>query len=266
MIRGAMATHVPWPTPAMDRALALFEPARRPAEPSFQAGYLDLLGEEYTSPRDPSQRAMESRLVPLIYERFWRPFLARMLMGAKSPGTHGEHRLVLDMLSLSHGEQVLDVACGPGNFTRDFALAVDDGLVVGIDVSGTMLALSARTAASANTAYIRADACTLPFRDESFDAICCFGALHLFKEPWRAIDELVRVLAPDGRVALLVVAAKLDPGRQLRMVQRVGPLLVGCRPFARNEIPQALRDRGLTDVEKRVAGLGQFLSARKHAP
>jgi ubiquinone/menaquinone biosynthesis C-methylase UbiE len=260
-----MASLAPSPNPALDRALALFEPDRRPAEPSVEAGYLDLLGADDAIQRHPNQRTMASRLVPPIYERFSRPLLGRILMGAKGPGMRGEHRIALEMLSIAGGAQVLDVACGPGNFTRDFAAAAGDGLVVGVDASKPMLAFAARSTEGANTAYVRCDAGSLPFHKESFDAICCFGALHLFKEPLRALDEIVRVLAPGGRVALLAVSSSLDHGRRLRRIQRIAKLLTGMGVFAREEIPQALRDRGLSDVEQRIAGMGQFVSAAKPA-
>ena len=49
---------------------------------------------------------------------------------------------------------MLDVACGPGNFTRAFAGAAGDGLVVGLDASRTMLAQAARERPEANPAHI----------------------------------------------------------------------------------------------------------------
>jgi SAM-dependent methyltransferase len=259
-----MASLASSPTSAMDRALALFDPARRAAEPIAEDGYLDLLGDEDVIQRHPNQRTMANRMVPPIYERFSRPLVGRLFMGAKGPGTRGEHRIALEMLSLSGGEQVLDVGCGPGNFTRDFAQAAPEGLVVGIDASKAMLAFGGRRTEGANTAYVRCDASSLPFRDESFDAICCFGALHLFAEPMRALDEIVRVLAPGGRVALLVLASPHPPGRRRRLVQRMALSVLCMRIFAREDLPQALGDRGLTDIEQRVIRYGQFVSARKH--
>ncbi len=203
-----MASLAPSPTSAMDRALELLEPARRPAEPAFQDGYLDLLGGEDAIQRHPNQRTMANRFVPPIYERFSRPLLGRFLMGVKAPGTRGEHRIALEMLALSDGARVLDVACGPGNFTRDFAAPVGDGgLVVGVDASRPMLAFAVQKTASANTAYLRCDACALPFRADSFDAICCFGALHLFKEPWRAVRR-ARPRARPGRARCAVDGAR----------------------------------------------------------
>ena len=53
-----------------------------------------------------------------------------------------------------------------------------------------------------NVAYIRGNAVELPFRDAAFDAVCCFAALHLFDEPFRALDHMARVLTPGGRIAI----------------------------------------------------------------
>jgi ubiquinone/menaquinone biosynthesis C-methylase UbiE len=254
---------------AIEAALELFEPAVRPQRPSIEHGYIDLLGERDATGPHPGQRIMRSRALPLIYERIWRPIGARVLMGAIGPGTADEHRIALEMLEISPGDRVLDVACGPGNFTRDFAGAADGGLAIGIDASETMLAAAVRSdgpdggADRAGLAYVRGDASALPFRDATFDAVCCFAALYLINEPMKALDEIVRVLAPGGRVAVLTSCNRGPvPTDVVRPVLHV---LTGIRLFGREEITTALRDHGLTEVQQRVAGFGQFVSARKPA-
>ncbi len=250
------------PASAIERALALFEPDRRPAAPRVERGWIELLGEEDPTGSHFGQRLMVSSVLPLVYERMWRPLGARLLMGLTGPDTAEEHRIALEMLTLAPGERVLDVACGPGNFSRDFALAVDDGLVVGVDASATMLARAVADTQSANVAYVRGDACALPFADGAFDAVCCFAALYLIEEPMKAIDEIARVLAPGGRVALLSSCSRGPFPAEVN--NRVVRRLTGVRIFARDELTGALRDRGLSDIEQRVSGLAQFVSARKH--
>lgn len=202
---------------------------------------------------------MLSRVLAQIYQRFWRPIGARLLMGLTGP--EEEHRLALEMLSISTGDRVLDVACGPGNFTRDFATAADDGLVVGLDASESMLAVAVRDSERDNVAYIRGDACDLPFRDGSFDAVCCFAALYLIEEPMRAIEEITRVLAPGGRVALLSSCHRgpLSATATNRLVRG----LSGVRVFDRDELTQGLADGGLVKVERRISRFAQFVSAER---
>ncbi|MGO9320091.1 MAG: class I SAM-dependent methyltransferase [Solirubrobacteraceae bacterium] len=256
------STTVP-PTPAVEQTLALFEPARRPAVPQIEDGYLDLLGDEDPTGAHPGQRLMLSSTLALIYERLWRPLGGRLLMGVTGPGVREERRMALNMLELSPNDRVLDVACGPGNFTRGFARATGEGLVVGLDASKTMLAVAVRESESANLAYVRGDACALPFRDGSFDAVCCFAALYLIHEPTRALDEIARVLAPGGRVALLSSCHRGPLSASA--TSAVARSLSGVRIFARDELTRALRDRGLTGIEQRVVGLAQFVSAGKPA-
>ena len=67
---------------AVGRALDLVQPARRPARLQLRDGYLALLGDEDPAGSHPRQRLMASRVLPLIYERLWRPLGGRLLMGA----------------------------------------------------------------------------------------------------------------------------------------------------------------------------------------
>lgn len=100
---------------------------------------------------------------------------------------------------------MLDVACGPGNTTRQLLPPVgSDGLVVGVDSAASMLAQAVlSTDADAPAGYVRADAADLPFADAIFDAVSCYGALYLMDEPAAALTEMMRMLKPGGRIAVL---------------------------------------------------------------
>src|SRR5205807_10475399 len=118
--------------------------------------------------------------------------------------TGAEQRRAADALHLSGAQRLLDVACGPGNFTGQLAqLLPDGGLAIGLDISEPMLTRAVLDNSGPRTCYVRRDASTLPFGDETFDAVCCFGALYLMPEPFRVAGEMMRVLRPGGRVAIL---------------------------------------------------------------
>jgi SAM-dependent methyltransferase len=256
-----VSEELPEVPPAIERALGLFATPLQGEEVDVIRGYLDLLGERDPTGSHLGQRLMVSHALPLIYQRFWRPLGGRLLMGLTGPGTAEEHRMALEMLSIEPGDRVLDVACGPGNFSRDFARAASEGLVVGIDASESMLEVAVRDTESANVAYLRGDACSLPFGDGSFDAVCCFAALYLIERPLQALAEIVRVLAPGGRVALMTSCNRglLPAGTTNAVVHG----LSGVRIFARDELTRPLSAAGLIEVEQQVSGLAQFVSARK---
>jgi ubiquinone/menaquinone biosynthesis C-methylase UbiE len=248
---------------AIEQALALLEPGQRPASGQISDGYVDLLGE--TDPIGPlrGQRVAHNRLLPYIYVGLAHPITVRLVAGLKAPGRREERRMALEMLQPARGDRILDVGCGPGSTTRLLADAVgDDGLVVGLDASPPMLAAAVRRSRQKNLAYMRGDGGVLPFCASSFDAVGCFGAIHLFEQPMRALEEIVRVAAPGARIGLLVTcelqSKEVNDGSPPR--RQAGMLM-----FRQHEIPDKLRDLGLLDVKQQVMRMMQVVSARKPA-
>lgn len=105
---------------------------------------------------------------------------------------------LLDAANVTRGTRVLDVATGPGYVA---AQAAERGAsVVGADVAAAMVSLAQRL--HPGIEFREADVHELPFEDGSFDAVVGnFLIMHLGR-PDQAMAELVRVLAPGGRVAL----------------------------------------------------------------
>jgi SAM-dependent methyltransferase len=242
--------------------MPLVDPRQLGEPPDVTQGYLDLVGGDAPPSTGPAQDLMLTGIVPAVYERWWRPALGRVAKGLLGPGMADEHRIARLLLGLSTGDGVLDVACGPGNFTREFARSVGpSGLAVGIDASPTMLSRAVRDSGPENVAYVRGNAVELPFRDQAFDAVCCFAALHLFNDPFTALDHMVRVLTPGGRVAIFTSCRTRSA--PLRTIDGLVGARSGMRMFEPDEITGALAERGLVDVRRRVAGLTQFVGARK---
>lgn len=249
----------------MQRVLPLLEPgARQRAEQlPDDAPYLDLIEGDLDS-TGPTQDLMRSTFVPQIYERYWRPALGRVAKGVSGPGMAEEIRIARLLLGLSPGDRVLDIACGPGNFSRAFAAGVgESGLVVGLDASRTMLergAADLRRSGLRNLTLVRGDATALPFADDSFDGVCCFAALHLFADPFAGLDEMTRVLAPGGRIALMTsVQRQLGPRGPLKpLTERIS----GMRVFEQQEVVEALDERRFGDLHQRLSGLVQFVGGR----
>jgi ubiquinone/menaquinone biosynthesis C-methylase UbiE len=249
----------------MPEIAALLEPEARSRFESMppDAPFLDLIEGELES-TGATQDLMRSTLVPQIYERYWRPALGRVAKGVRGPGMAEEIRIARLLLGLGPGDRVLDIACGPGNFSRAFAAAVgESGLVVGVDASRTMLergAADLRRSGIENLVLVRGDATALPFLDDSFDGVCCFAALHLFGDPFAGLDEMARVLAPGGRIALMTsVQRQLAPrGPAKPIAER----LSGMRVFAQDEVVEALQQRGFDEIHQRLSGLVQFVGGR----
>ncbi len=119
-------------------------------------------------------------------------------------------RLLLDGLDLQPGEEVLDVACGPGSVTRLAAIQVGRrGRVIGVDLSPAMLAIARAKPVVPGAApidYHEAPADRLPVADADFDVAVCQQGLQFFSNRAAALAEMRRALRAAGRVGIAVWA------------------------------------------------------------
>ena len=98
--------------------------------------------------------------------------------------------------------RVLEVGCGTGVLTRRLARWPNVGEVVGADLYPLLLSKARQLAADLpNVTFQEADARSLPFEDDAFDAVLFDSALSHIPAPERAVAEAFRVLRPGGWLA-----------------------------------------------------------------
>ena len=129
------------------------------------------------------------------------------------PGTAGEiwvehwHRYHFAS-RWSAGRRVLDVACGEGYGSA--LLARHAASVVGVDISEEAVGHARRVYAGVANLEFRVGPCTaLPVPDHSVDLAVSFETLEHIREQEQFLDELSRVLSPEG-VLLLSSPNKLE--------------------------------------------------------
>lgn len=106
----------------------------------------------------------------------------------------------IDLLPRRHGGSYLDVACGFGGTLAALAARLRPASLTGLNIDARQLHLSRQTMAQTGTAarFVAADACALPFADESFDHVLCIEAMFHFGSRAAFLSEAARVLRPRG--------------------------------------------------------------------
>jgi SAM-dependent methyltransferase len=154
------------------------------------------------------------------------------------------YKWLVGLLHPCPGQKLLDVSCGQGGILRFAALAGLDG--VGLDLSPIAVK---RTSESVNGADVNVgDAERLPYGDDAFDYVTNIGSVEHYFHPSYAVQEMSRVLKPDGLACILLPNSFGLLGNILR-VWRTGDVFDDGQPLQRYGTPRQwtnlLQENGL---------------------
>lgn len=121
-------------------------------------------------------------------------------------------RVLLDAASVSQGDDLLDLACGPGGAGLAAVLRVGpSGMIVLADDAPRMVAAAARRAAGLDSvSTLLCGQAEIPVADETFDAVINRHGLMFAEDFAAAVSESARVLKPDGRYAAMTWDRRSD--------------------------------------------------------
>ena len=146
----------------------------------------------------------------------------------------------LQMLQIQPGEHVLEIGCGTGESLPVLNSCVDSmGRIFGLDLSAGMLGIAknkVKRLSLSNVDFLQGDGLHLPFPDKSLDAIFMSFTLELLPatEIPFVLQECKRVLRDDGRIGIVTLLQKEDPGWMDKLYTWAHyrwPHVIDCRPI-----------------------------------
>jgi len=110
------------------------------------------------------------------------------------------NEILLSMASLQDGLDILDVGCGFGGTLETINEQRSHCRLTGVNIDSRQLALCNQIPATNYNSldWVQADACHLPFNDNSFDRLLCFEAMFHFPSRRQFFMEASRILRPGG--------------------------------------------------------------------
>lgn len=164
---------------------------------SAAEGYIDFLGEDglkHSSKRE--------KVIRDIYAKIYTP--ATNFMFLFCGGVNNARREVLSRLEIKDNDFILETGMGAGeNFLWISSIARNISFY-GIDIQKQMMEHCKRNLKrwNINAEIMRADAEELPFLDVKFDVVFHLGAINLFRDKKKAIDEMIRVSKPGKKIII----------------------------------------------------------------
>lgn len=111
------------------------------------------------------------------------------------------HELAKD---LPTNARVLEIAPGPGYLCVELA-KLGAYKITGLDISQSFVQMASEYAKreGVTARFIHGSASDIPLEDGIFDLIVCRAAFKIFSEPLNAMNEMHRVLKPQGRAVII---------------------------------------------------------------
>ena len=119
-------------------------------------------------------------------------------------------KLTLDQFNLRSDGKLLDVGCGTGYAVHTASMILSNGKACGIDISPQMITIAESKSESDRVEFICAGAEDIPYPENTFDYVMCSNSFHHYPDPVRALDEMRRVLVPNGRLVIFENASELS--------------------------------------------------------
>lgn len=122
--------------------------------------------------------------------------------------------LAVDLAGVGHGDDLVDIGCGPGVAMRR-AAAAGAASVTGVDPAPVMLRVGRllsrlHVGGSSVVRYVEGTAEALPLADGSASVAWSLSTVHHWRDLDLGLAEARRVLRPSGR--LLVIERQVEPG------------------------------------------------------
>lgn len=102
---------------------------------------------------------------------------------------------ILSLADERRGCSFLDIGCGDGSFTLEFARRIGASRVYGVDISKPKILEAKKRGIITKRADVNKG---LPFRDKFFDVILCNQVAEHLVEPDALFEEIYRVMKDDG--------------------------------------------------------------------
>ena len=123
-------------------------------------------------------------------------------------------KAVKELLNAQEPLNILDVACGTGDFTIEIAQKAPAGSkITGIDLSEGMMKIGREKikAAGVDATMVQGDCEALPYNDFSFHRISVGFGVRNFENLEVGLKEMHRVLTPAGKLVILELSVPSNP-------------------------------------------------------
>ncbi len=153
---------------------------------------------------------------------------------------------LISFLDIKHDDFILNMGCGSGSDSKFILSELSNkGRLFNLDLSAELLKVAKEKLSNfqSNVEYFIGNGSYLPFKERTFNSLFHFGGINIFSEKKKAIDEMIRVVKPGGKI----VFGDESAAPWLRQ-KKYGKIIINANPLYKHKPPINLLPDNAQDV------------------
>jgi ubiquinone/menaquinone biosynthesis C-methylase UbiE len=172
-------------------------------------------------------------------------FSGKLLARGMAWGHRSFYKNTAKILDLKNDDKYLEIGFGSGLFIKKYASHLLR--IAGIDYSEDMVKLASsineELVESGKAEFRKGDVSALPWKDNEFSVVVGIETFFFWPEPKTALEEILRVLIPGGRLVIEMAYNKDDGRDHSKEVEKYK-----LRLYSGEEMQRLFKDAGFNDV------------------
>ena len=151
-----------------------------------------------------------------------KQFSKQAIPFTKIKGHYDSIDTIISISEVSQNSTVLDIACGTGIVTCEFAKYAKN--VIGLDITQDMLTQAIKIQEEKELTNIKFDLGnveSLPYESNSFDIVFTRYSFHHFLDTKKVFEEMIRVCKPNGKIIVVDVALKNEYAKAYNHMEKL---------------------------------------------
>lgn len=151
-----------------------------------------------------------------------KQFSKQAIPFTKIKGHYDSVDTIISISEVSQNSTVLDIACGTGIVTCEFAKYAKN--VIGLDITQDMLTQAIKIQEEKKLTNIKFDLGnveSLPYESNSFDIVFTRYSFHHFLDTKKVFEEMIRVCKPNGKIIVVDVALKNEYAKAYNHMEKL---------------------------------------------
>src|ERR671932_1309940 len=184
-------------------------------------------------------------------------FIVKLQEFTYTIGASKRIKVMSEYIDIRPNEILLDIGGNTGKVTEAYSNSCKEVVVLEPKRSVVEYGKSRRP----NIKFIEGEAENIPLPDEYFDKVVASASFHHFSDQDKALEEMKRVLKPDGKIIILEIDPNTPRGKRLKFCENL--FHTGAKLYTPSQPSKKIQVHNLEVLSIDSNNLGYFLTAAK---